>query len=415
MILASDGLSDDRPVNVVIVANYTGDDSSSNNRFNELARRIAARGHEVELVTSDFSHAMKQRRLWPFGATNYRITHVHETGYHRNVSMARLHSQMVFAREVRRFLQRRAITPDIVYCATPPPSLAEMCGRYARSNGARFVVDVQDLWPDAFAMVAHSPAAVGWAFTRMRRASRTAYEAADLLVGVSQTYIESAARMSRLDCTSMVVYLGTDLHRFDACRVVSAAGVGGVGLPRIGYVGGLSRSYDLPVVIEAMRQLGSRRPELRRLELTVMGDGALRDSFQEQARLAGVSARFLGKLPYPEMVRQLCMCEIAINPIVRGSAGSVLNKACDYAAAALPVVSTQDSPEYRNLLEQHRAGINCATGDAGSVAMALERLIDDADERRQMSDNSRRMCEELFDRSRTYEALIDSVLALVGR
>lgn len=398
-------------LDVLIVANFTGDDTVSNNRFNDLASRFKNRGAQVELVTSAFSHVKKTSRTQPVGDFNYTVTRLPEWGYRRNVSFARLISQRSFAHSVKAYLKRRLKAPNVLICAVPPPEVGRVCADYARSCGAIFVVDIQDLWPDAFKMVASAPEILEEAFLGMRRASKASYEAASLIVGVSQTYLQSARKNSHFNGDSMVVYLGTELRRFDQlsarseCRVQDA-------LPKVVYAGSLSRSYDLPVVIDAMRLLGVRRPSLRDLELVVLGDGAFRQEFESYAKSSGVNARFHGRLAYPDMVEVLTGCDIAVNPIVRGSAGSILNKAGDYAAAGLPVVNTQESDEYRQLLDLYQAGINCPCGDSIAVSAAIQRLVDSVELREEMGRNGRRMAEELFDRERSYEGLVDRVIGL---
>ena len=123
---------------------------------------------------------------------------------------------------------------------------------------------------------------------------------------------------------------------------------------------------------------------------------------------------FLGRMDYPEMVSKLCQADIAVNPISKGAAQSIINKHADYAAAGLPVVSTQESPEYQDLLQKYECGINCSPDDALQVAQALERLICDADLRTRMGNNSRKMAEECFDRRRTYVKIVDEIKKVVG-
>lgn len=407
------------PLRVAIVAAYSADLPSSNNRFNDLARRLSARGADVELITSDFSHGRKERRSWDFGPTPYRITRLHEPGYRRNISLARLRSQAVLAQEVGRYLDALELPPQLVLAAVPPPRVALACARHVQRTGAVLAVDVQDVWPEAFTMVAPVPAAVDLLFTRMRRASRTAYTTADRVVGVSRTFTDLAVGHGADPERVRVVPLGTDLARFDAhAAAPEPTVIGGTPVlqgPVIGYVGSLNASYDVPLVIDALELL-ARDPQSPPVPpLVIMGDGELRARFEEHARRSALDVRFTGNLPYADMVRTLSRCGIAVNPLVAGSGGSILNKACDYAAAGLPVVSSQESPEYRELLERYGAGISCEPGDAPQMALALRRLLEDPGLRARMGAASRRMAEELFDRSVTYEQMIDELLELTAR
>ncbi|MBB5832719.1 glycosyltransferase family 4 protein [Brachybacterium aquaticum] len=411
----------DAPLRVVIIANFTSDTAERNDRFNDLACRFAERGADVELVTSQFSHSTKTMRRAVPGGTGYTITHVREPGYAKNVSFARLRSQAAFADAVGKHLVTIDPVPDLVLAATPPPAVADVAGAYAKRIGAAFVVDVQDIWPEAFSMVSVLPAPViDLLFSSMNRHSADGYRRADRVVGVSHTFIEAAVAHGADPARTSVVYLGTDLGNFDRCAAGSdplaaqavAAADERSAFPTVGYAGGLSASYDLRLVIDALALLARERPTGPTPSLVVMGDGALRAEFEAYAQGKGLDVTFTGNLPYPDMVRTLAKCRIAVNPIVADSAGSVLNKAGDYAAAGLPVVNSQESAEYRELLERYGAGISCATGDAQDMAAAFRTLIDDPSLRRRKGLGSRRMAEELFDRSVTYERMVDELSAL---
>jgi glycosyltransferase involved in cell wall biosynthesis len=78
----------------------------------------------------------------------------------------------------------------------------------------------------------------------------------------------------------------------------------------------------------------------------------------------------------------------------------------DYAMAGLPVVSTQESQEYRNLLTEYNCGINCSVNSVQEVCEALKELIVNKEKRVEMGNNSRRLGEEKFDRRQSYKELV---------
>lgn len=77
------------------------------------------------------------------------------------------------------------------------------------------------------------------------------------------------------------------------------------------------------------------------------------------------------------MVRHLCECDIALNPIMHGAAQSIINKHADYVAAGLPIISTQESREFRQLIDDYSMGFNCKNADPKDMAEKMERLIYD--------------------------------------
>ena len=126
------------------------------------------------------------------------------------------------------------------------------------------------------------------------------------------------------------------------------------------------------------------------------------EMFMAKANDLGIQCTFTGKLPYGEMCAQLVLCDIAVNPVVAGSAASIINKHADYALAGMPVVNTQESEEHRNLLVEYNCGINCQPGNAGEVAKAIRTLAENNELRLSMRANARKMGIDRFDRSKTY-------------
>lgn len=61
-------------------------------------------------------------------------------------------------------------------------------------------------------------------------------------------------------------------------------------------------------------------------------------------------------------------CDIAVNPIMHGAAQSIINKHADYAASGIPVLNTQESKEYRKLVDEYKMGFNCDSNDANDLA-----------------------------------------------
>jgi len=201
-----------------------------------------------------------------------------------------------------------------------------------------------------------------------------------------------------------VVYLGTDLGRFDELARSGPHPIKPSSERWIAYIGTLGHSYDLVTVIDAVRL--ARDQGADDLRLIVMGDGPLRNKFERHAKEKEVPADFLGRLDYGSMVRRLLMCDFAVNPIVAQAAGSVINKVADYAAAGLPVLNTQECAEYRDLLESYRAGLNCNNEDARDLSENLLLLHRDDQLREELGANNRRLAEEQFDRARTYLELM---------
>ena len=375
-----------------------------NSRFVYLADLFSKKGNTVEIVTSSFDHSDKkqrtisdeQRKSFP-----HKITLLHEPGYRKNVCIKRLKSHKTLAKNLKKYLEKRRI-PDVIYCSVPSLDVAACAADFCQKRRIRFIIDVQDLWPEAFRMALNIPVLSDLIFAPMKRKANKIYATADEIIGVSQTYCERALKANRKVRKTYPVFLGTDLNVFDnnvndnQVEKLKEKFV-------IGYCGTLGNSYDLDSVIDAMELL--KKQKIENLQLRLFGDGPLRQQFEEHAIRSRVDVVFYGLLSYPRMCAELAVCDATINSIRKGSAGSIINKHGDYAAVGLPVINTQESDEYRNLIERYGCGINCGCGDSASIAEAIRLLMTDENLCVRMGFNSRKMAEELFDRKATYQEI----------
>ncbi len=390
-------------MDILIVSQYTA--PGTNNRFAEVARQLVTLGHSVELATSIFWHKEKRfHRPEEISQEPYAVSFHSEPGYNSNVSLRRIRSHCRLAGNIRRYLRRRQV-PDVILCAVPSLSVALVVLRYGQKCGARIVFDVQDLWPEAFELVARPTALARVLLMPLRWSADRVYCGGDSVVTVSDTYSRRVASV-REDRLATTVYIGTKMEDFADLDEALAE------RPEdrfvLAYIGTLGHSYDVGRVIEALARI--RRHDCAiPVRLLVMGDGPERQSLEVQARTLGVEAEFTGNLSHSEMAWRLMRANAAVNPIRCGAAQSLTNKIADYAAAGLPVVNTQESQEYRSLLRQYQAGISVDCGEVEKIADAIADLASDPASAKRLGHGSRRMAEDLFDRAEAYGVLTKMV------
>ena len=396
-------------MDIVIVSQYLRDIENfeeNNSRFVYLAKLLCRdTNNHVELITSDFNHAEKKRFNSIGELESVKITALHESGYPKNVCLKRFVSHKELAKNLCAYLLKRN-KPDLCYCAVPSLDVADIVAEYCKENNVRFIIDIQDLWPEAFKMVFHVPIISNLIFAPMKKQADRIYQSADHIVAVSKTYADRAVAVNKKCELPTVVYLGTDredFNKYSGDKYEKKEGI------LIGYVGSMSESYDLRTVIDAIAKIKEHD-----IKLLAMGDGSLKNTFATYSEEKGINAEFTGRLSYPQMAERLKQCDIAVNPIRSGSAGSIINKVGDYAMAGLPVVNTQECPEYRNLLEQYCAGINCKCEDSDEISAAILKLSDDSELRTEMAKNSRKLGLEMFDRRNSYRKITDVILENPG-
>lgn len=390
---------------ILIIAHFCSDfDGKGNNRFNYIANLLANEHFDVELVTSDFSHNKKNKRGKVQAKHNYKITLISEPGYLKNVSLKRFYSHYIMGRNLKKYLESRK-KPDVIYCAVPSLDVAWVAAKYAKKNNIRFVIDIQDIWPEAFRMIFHIPVLSNLVFYPMQKKAELIYKTADEIIAVSGTYANIALNKNNKCKVAHEVFLGTDLAHFDKLAEDSKFIDKPEGEIWLAYVGTLGHSYDITCVIDALKILKDKG--IINIKFIVMGDGPLKNKFENYTREKGIYAQFTGRLDYGKMVGILVNCDIAVNPISKGAAQSIINKHGDYAAAGIPVLNTQECKEYSLLIEHYESGINCINSDSIDLADKLLMLYSDDKLRKTMGVNSRRLAEDKFDRNKSYKTIID--------
>ena len=232
--------------------------------------------------------------------------------------------------------------------------------RAARRTGARFVLDVQDAWPETFYRLL--PRGFSWLgkilLAGMHRTARRLYREADLVTGVCERY---RAIVGRQDY--QVSYLGIEVQGACASPTERRRGA-------IVYAGNLGEGYDLETVIAAVARDS-------RLSLDVAGSGPREPELRQRAArlVAEGRVRFHGYLPEAALRSLLAACSVGVIPMRDDSWVGIPNKLFDYLAAGLPVVTTLHG-ECGALVEESRVGLTCDFGNVDSMLAALRKVID---------------------------------------
>lgn len=397
---------------IVIIANFCrAFDGKVDGRFLFLAEELCKEPNvQVELITSSFSHGTKKQKPAPKQeAYKTKITYCYEPGYIRHAGLKRLWSHRVWGKNVAKYVNSLP-KPDCIYCAIPSLTAAVKMAKYCKKNNIKFIIDVQDLWPEATFMLIKNKFLRKFALPMAWYVNK-AYKAADSVVAVSQTYIDRVMSVNTRANYTLNVFLGNNGEIFERVLPLKTT------LNRnsccdksliICYIGTLSYSYDIKCVIDALNLVNNQIEQ--DITFLVLGDGPLRNEFEEYAMEKQVKCEFTGRLPYEQMVRQMCSCDILINPIVKDAAQSITNKVGDYALSGLPVINTQECQEYRSLIDKYKCGINCEVGNAHQVANAIIKLVKNPELRYEMGKNHRQLGIERFDRRNSYKSIVKLIL-----
>lgn len=395
---------------ILLIANYWHFEAEkSSSRYRSFAD-ILCKKYNLEVITSTFCHLKKSQRKEAelhLDCLPYKVTLQYERGYKKNIGIQRILSYTEFGKNVLAYLKDRK-RPDLIIVSVPSLAVADYVSEYAQKENIPLIVDIQDLWPEAFKMVINIPGISDILFAPMMKQANRIYSRANIIMAVSDTYVARGKRVNA-NAEGLSIYIGTDseLVKEKTKGIIVSKEEKFV----VAYVGALGYSYDIKGVIDAIKILKDRGYD--DILFKVMGDGVCRNEFESYAKESGIDYVFTGLLEYGLMMQTLKQCDVAVNPIVRKSVSSIINKVSDYAAAGIPVINTQNSLEYRNLLETYHAGINVENGNTNELANAIFEYYSNPNKKIAAAINEQKMFNELFDRGKIYTKLINKIEELI--
>lgn len=291
--------------------------------------------------------------------------------------------------------------------------MALSVGRYAKAKGIRYIVDIEDLWPEAMEMVSPLPQGINRIlFSSFRRDAKKAYEYADAFVGTSDEYRDiPSVKYSVTGKPAITVYVGCDLDDFDSGVKENISEIEKMDDEFwITYAGNLGSSYDIPTLIKAVQELYEEYPKIR---LKILGSGPLENDFKKIAEEKKCKVDFVGYTPYRKMAAYLVKSNVLVNSFVKKAPQSIVTKIGDYLAAGKPMINTLSSVEFREKVVTDGFGINVEAEDIISLKQAILELYKDPSKCSKMGEKARYIAEKEFDRKISYMNIKEMISELL--
>lgn len=384
-------------------------------RFRFLSEYLAANGYQVDLITTSFQHwAKAQRDLQRVKEDKYAFSlrFIEEPGYKKNIDLRRIWSHHIAAKNLKKMLQQDG-NYDLIYCEIPPNDVALVAAEFAREKGIPFVVDVNDLWPEAMRMVLDVPVISDILFYPFLRDARKVYDLCSGVVGTSDEYAARPFKHRREDIPKITVYVGNELSVFDQG---AEDHMDEVQKPEgefwVTYAGTIGTSYDIRTMVLAADVLKERGYD--NIHMKILGGGPLKEELEELASTLKGNVDFVGYAPYEKMAAYLKKSDILVNSFVKKAPQSIVTKIGDYLAAGKPMINTCSSPEFRGKVETDGFGINIEAEDKIILADAILELYKDEGKRARMGERARQIAQEQFDRPYAYRKILELMERLMG-
>lgn len=350
-------------------------------RLAALARELVRAGHQVEVVTalpnyptgkifpeyrgrlimSEFRDGIPVHRCWLYASSG--------------AGLQRMLNYVSFTATALAGMMR-ARRPDWIFVESPPPILSLSAFLAASFMGARVVVNIADLWPDAIRELGliKNRLFLSWA----ERLEAFVYLHADLLTAVTEGV------RTRLQAKGVpadkIVFLpngaDTDLYRPLPPDETLRRQLGLEGKHVVLYPGTHGYAHALEGALHAAQQLRGEP-----IHFLFVGDGSEKRRLMKMAQdLALDNVTFLPPVPAAEIARYLSVscCGLVTQRAIPLFDANRSAKAFPIMAAAKPLVFS-GAGEGARLVEAAQAGIVIPPEDPKAIADAVRRLVGDSD------------------------------------
>jgi colanic acid biosynthesis glycosyl transferase WcaI len=367
-------------VRIGMITQWYEPETASAAHSTAVARALAARGHEVKVLTGFPSYPLgrvydgyRMRPRMHETRDGVEILRVPDAPSHDRSAVRRALSLTSFAASATAQVGwLRDVDVCLTYLTPATVGLAAMTLR--RVWGVPYALYVQDLWPETITASGFigNPATAARVERVLNRWLRRLYAGADGVAAISPTMAETlAARGAVVPPVSIPNWVDERIF----------APVTRTGRPHLDdrrwvmYAGGLGEVQALDTAVRAMALLDDR-PDLA---LALVGTGVALPALERLAAdlHLGDRVRFLGRFPMEEMPALMAEADAQLVtlkdlPLFRGTIPSKLQSSM---ASALPIVCSV-AGDAAELVRRSGCGFTAMPEDPPSLAAAFRRLAD---------------------------------------
>jgi glycosyltransferase involved in cell wall biosynthesis len=409
-------------MHILIVSQYFHPEvGATQTRMLEFARALAREGHRLTVLTEFPNHphgripAEYRGKIFTRETfEGFDIVRVWVRASESKSVLSRLafyfsFTFMAFVRGL--FLFPR---PDVVL-ATSPPLFSAAAGRaLSFAYGAKFILDIRDLWPkaaEALGMLADprfiKPAE--WL-------ERFLYRRADRITAVTKgfcAHIASLVPRGEEKIEWLPNGAATDIFSPEKTDPGLRGRLGLEGKFIVTFAGTHGIAQGLPAILEAARLLRDDPGVV----FLFLGEGPVKEALVEAAREGDLSnVRFHPGVPTDEAAPFVNMSDLLLVPLKNDPEfrSFIPSKLFDFMACARPIVLSVDG-EARAILEEAGAGVWIPAEDPRALAEAIADLRGDEEKRAEMGRRGREFVLQSYTRERQNERLIGIIGEMADR
>jgi glycosyltransferase involved in cell wall biosynthesis len=374
---------------------YWPDQAATGQLLTELTQDLVSRhGWTTTVVAGRALHASHEARgsLRPISTETHagvRILRANGTAFDRRRFAGRAANYLTYFASAMAATSRLG-PQDVVVSLTDPPILGLAGLMAARRACAPFVFLCEDIFPEVAALLDdfHNTAVN----RTLDRINRYLLREAAAVIALGERMKQRLIEEKGADASRVHV-----IHNWADCRAITpgpknnpfARAHGLADRFVLMHSGNVGLSQNLDLLVEAAARLQSRE----RLVIAIVGDGARRQSLQDEASRRGLAnIRFFPYQPKELLHESFAAADAFLVSLKPGLEGYIVpSKLYGILASGRPFVAAVDpSCEAATIARDHQCGTVAVPGNVDALVAAIATLYDDPAGARVMGENARR-------------------------
>ncbi len=337
-----------------------------------LSEYFLKKGHSVNLLSSDFSHQLKQHRNKKLTVknleTNFQITLIPSLGYKTNISLKRLLDHLILGLNTFKYLLKINPNnyPDFVFIGYPPIETSFFLAIWLKLKKIPFCIDVKDQWPHIFLQRTNG---LNRLFLKSILfpyfwAAKFSMNQADFLTAITPNFLNWSENFSKnFNNKNQPLYLVPNIREVPKIQLdnslLGLKNVIGIDIKKknkIIFAGNINNAYDFNDLISTLLSPGL---DDNNFEILICGDGDCINFLKSKLKKKS-NVFFTGWIDYCQLIalKKLSIATLAPYRNTPDFQMSIPNKIIDSLYFGLPIITSLKG-EVENIIKKYNVGYFC--------------------------------------------------------
>lgn len=347
-------------------------------RLKYIEKYLKHQGYIVDVISSDYDHIKKETIL-----KKENIKYIEVIHYKKNMSIRRILSHYLFAREVSKIVKENDY--DLVYALVPPNFVSSKLSRLKNKKNFKLIFDIIDLWPENMPIQKLKNT---FPFKYWRNLRNRGLRVADKIVLECDYYRQYLPRDINHKKVNIFYLVKESNIFFDKHASFDGKNV------KLAYLGSINSILDIDKIIDVVKILLSKY----QVHIKIIGKGSKEKEFINRLESVGARVEFYGSIFDEQKIYNIFKdCHFGLNIYKQTTEIGLTIKSIDYLSYGLPLLNSIKGDTY-NLVDKEKIGLNIDN-------LTLIKINDELEKSEIKQSKVRNVYNKLFDAKHIYQRI----------